>query len=742
MNKRVVSEPPPALPPKLYKIRRSELQNNNAHLSSKNIQNGHQNSLDVYGPQRKAGTLLNIAFFLFFYFSFKQRDELVLILLHLNHEKANLLRWKEYFNEQITKLAPAAETDPKAGEEVDSLCLALKDVESQLAACLPITTFLSKKLRMNDVCAGDNSLSGSPAYERASLQYGPNVSLTRQKSINFLRREEEREVARALKAKLSRNSTALAETYGVVTASRMLEHRKRQPSVESPRVIKLQDYPEEPAFRERRLQLESELKKLDELWKEACEYSPVMSTPISKTVSSSCRRQKSSVLRRLESRKLDSSEVTRPLSACDVTNLAYVPRRSTRRLYRSDLSSSFSADLERRPARSQSQSSLCRNPKAVESPRHLRAVNRSVSSASIGRLSEKQKQRHSSENSRIYTAPKPKNQAASGISSFLMEPTQAVQSRWKVSTDEEDGSSSNSVFSSHPPPPLPLPPMPERRKSSSLLKSPPQLNRWRSFGFENRRVFKRQLIQKSIQLFSAFYTVSILVKLLDEGVVISPGNSTRFAKPSAILIIYLLQFQDNLMQVDPQLRPRIGGSNCSEGNRNFRHQTKSRTSGKMTPNFAMSNHCFILQSDHCFKVDSSQPTLLEGTDDVFPVPSEDFYEKEPFVESPYLTPRDLHSSSTGANGQTLEEQPLSASFLTTAVEYIPSEANYDTTEGNSVTTWTYPPDLTKEPANKRALALPKPNKNEKKPLTLPISMFSAFRIPEKSFGLHHTQSAI
>lgn len=32
----------------------------------------------------------------------------------------------------------------------------------------------------------------------------------------------------------------------------------------------------------------------------------------------------------------------------------------------------------------------------------------------------------------------------------------------------------------------------------------------------------------------------------------------------------------------------------------------------------------------------------------------------------------------------------------------------DTTEGNTTTTWTYPPNLTEEPINKRALALPKP----------------------------------
>lgn len=93
-------------------------------------------------------------------------------------------------------------------------------------------------------------------------------------------------------------------------------------------------------------------------------------------MSTSCRRQKSSVLKRVESRKLDSSEMTRPRSACDVNNLAYVPRRSTRRLHRSDLSSSFSADLDRRPTRSHSQSSLHHSHRDAESPQG-RPINRS-----------------------------------------------------------------------------------------------------------------------------------------------------------------------------------------------------------------------------------------------------------------------------------------------------------------------------------------------------------------------------
>lgn len=63
--------------------------------------------------------------------------------------------------------------DPKAAEEIDKLCLELKEVESQMKACIPITTFLNKKLRMNDVCGGEYSMPGSSEYERVSLSYFP-----------------------------------------------------------------------------------------------------------------------------------------------------------------------------------------------------------------------------------------------------------------------------------------------------------------------------------------------------------------------------------------------------------------------------------------------------------------------------------------------------------------------------------------------------------------------------------------
>ncbi|KAM7537927.1 hypothetical protein Aperf_G00000059707 [Anoplocephala perfoliata] len=654
MNKHGDLETPPALPPKLYKLKRKESQNSSSPsrpLLSNGVSHARRSSkrpsVQSQPPVNRENGFSTILSLTESDLKGKPRDELVLMLLHLNHEKANLLRWREYFNEQIMHFLSLAETDPKAGQEADNLRLELEDIESQLKACTPIIIFLNKKLRMNDVYGGDDNFPGSSDYER------PSRSLARRKSIEFLRRQEEREVARFLEAELHRESTEIVGgNYGVVTAAQMLERRRqRHSSAESSRSIRLQDYPEEPAFRDRRLQLETELEQLDELWKEVCEYKPLVSPPTPKTVSSSSRRQKSTVSKRVANRRQDFSEVTRPRSACEVGSLAYVPRRSTRRLHRSDLSSSFSADLDRRPTRSQSQSSL-RDRQGAESPQ-----GHPISGFVFSTTSEKQKQRRASSNSRVTTA----KQTPASVSSFLMEPTQSIQSRWKVSMDEEDGSLSNSAFSLSPPPTLPPPPIPVQRKSSFSTKSHSQLNRWRSFG-------------------------------------------------------------DNLTEVDPHMKPQPRGSRNSEKRKKSYRWLKSPTS------------------------DSNQSTLLERGGDLTPVPSEDPYEETPFVDSQYLTPR---NSSAGVNRRDLQEQPLAPSSITPAVEYIPGETNNDTTEGTTTTTQTYPPNLIGLPINLRTLALPKPmyppsdyQKKKKKPLTLPTSVFSAFRVPDKNAKFYRTQSAV
>ncbi|VDL65170.1 unnamed protein product [Hymenolepis diminuta] len=116
MDKRGTFETPPALPPKLYKLRQNESQNISIHhspLPSKNIQNGfwssRRSSVQSKQLSDRDNRLPSILSLTSSDLKGKPRDELVLMLLHLNHEKANLLRWRDYFNEQITNLTSAAE---------------------------------------------------------------------------------------------------------------------------------------------------------------------------------------------------------------------------------------------------------------------------------------------------------------------------------------------------------------------------------------------------------------------------------------------------------------------------------------------------------------------------------------------------------------------------------------------------------------------------------------------------------
>ncbi|VDK31952.1 unnamed protein product [Taenia asiatica] len=534
------------------------------------------------------------------------------MLLQLNHEKANLLRWKDYFNEQITRLSPIAETDPKAQKKIDTLRLELKNVEGQLKSCTPIITFLNNKIRLNDIYAGDEL-----DYEK------PSRSLSRRKSIEFLHREEEREVARALQAEMRQDTKALSQTYGIVTSADMLESR-RQPTAELDPTPRLLDYPEDMVLRERRLQLEAQVKQLDELWREACEYTPMPNPTTPKTMSSTSRRQKSTVSKRVASHRQETPDNARPQSACDLSDLAYLPRRSKSSLHGLDLISSRSADVECKP-RSQSQVTLSRL--GAGGPRD-HSTKRSLSSTVLDLPSDNRKQRYASESSKAF----PVQDAVPRASTFLTQPTRVAQSRWKLSSDGEEGSTSTSLLSSPPPPLPPPPPIPTKstyRKSVDSSRTISQMSRWQSFG---------------------------------------------------------------LVECDREA-------------------------------------------------------------DSTPIPSEDPYEETPFVDSQYLTPRPLASSeaqssltSTSVNRRNPEEQPLPRTSITAAVDYTPSGAVYDTTE--DTITQTYPPRLTERPINLRALPLPRPvypsdkhqNGNQKKLLTLPTSVFSAFRVPEKSTRRYRTQT--
>ncbi|KAL5966758.1 hypothetical protein TSMEX_005496 [Taenia solium] len=658
MNKRMNSDVPPALPPRLSKPRRSDLQNYDPSCmnpSLKDFINGrnvprrpsihsrrsaNQHYMPESLPEVTASDLRE-----------KPRNELVLMLLQLNHEKANLLRWKDYFNDQITCLSPIAETDPKAQKKIDTLRLELKDVEGQLKSCTPIITFLNNKIRLNDVYAGDEL-----DYEK------PSRSLSRRKSIEFLHREEEREVARALQAEMRQDTKALSQTYGIVTSADMLESR-RQPTAELDPTPRLLDYPEDMVLRERRLQLEAQVKQLDELWREACEYAPMPNPTTPKTMSSTSRRQKSTVSKRVASHRQETLDNARPQSACDLSDLAYLPRRSKSNLHGLDLTSSRSADVERKP-RSQSQVTLSRL--GAGGPRD-HSTKRSLSSTVLDLPSDNRKQRYASESSKAF----PVKDAVPRASTFLTQPTRVAQSRWKLSSDGEEGSTSTSLLSSPPPPLPPPPPIPTKltcRKSIDSSRTISQMSRWQSFG-------------------------------------------------------------DNLMKLDPELKPQTRERKVSDKANKFTRKAKRPESGAG-------------QSVECDRGAVSTP-----------IPSEDPYEETPFVDSQYLTPRPLASSeaqssltSTSVNRRNPEEQPLPRTSITAAVDYTPSGAVYDTTE--DTITQTYPPRLTERPINLRALPLPRPvypsdkhqNGNQKKLLTLPTSVFSAFRVPEKSTRRYRTQT--
>ncbi|VDM30253.1 unnamed protein product [Hydatigera taeniaeformis] len=595
------------------------------------------------------------------------------MLLQLNHEKANLLRWKDYFSEQITHLLPTAETDSKARKEIDSLRLELKDVEGQLKSCTPIITFLNNKIRLNDVYAGDGL-----DYEK------PSRSFSRRKSIEFLRREEEREVARALQAEMRQDTRALSQTYGIVTSADMLEGR-RQSVVGLDHTLRLLDYPEDAALRERRLQLEAEVKQLDDLWREVCDFTPKPSPTTPKAMSSTSRRQKSTVSKRVASHRQDASNVTRPQSACEMGDLAHLPRRRKSSLHEIDPTSLRSADVGRKP-RSQSQVTLNRlgvgglhEHSLILSQSMGKILSSRPSSATPDRQSDNRRQHRVSESSNAFQQPKDTEPRAS---TFLTQPALVAQSRWKLSPNEEEDSSSTSLLSSPPPPLPPPPPIPAKstsRKGVDSSRSTSQMNRWKSFG-------------------------------------------------------------DNLMNVDPELKPKTGERKVFEKTNKFTRKPKKAGSGE-----------YILKLVKSFCAGQSTRCLRET--DSTSTPSEDPYEETPFVDSQYLTPRSLASNetqslhaSTSKGRRNPEEEPLPRTSITAAVDYTPSEAAYDTTEDTD--TQTYPPRLTERPNNLRALPLPRPvypsderqNGSWNKLQTLPTSVFSAFRVPEKSTRRYRTQT--
>ncbi|CAL8076927.1 unnamed protein product [Calicophoron daubneyi] len=202
----------------------------------------------------------------------KSRDELVLLLLQLNREKANLQRWYEYFINQIDLIRAAKGDSPEAAEEIAAIEVELSDVTGQLALSEPLVTFLSNMLRMGDVYAGDDVMFASE-YRKHLLS--PHEVVPAKQSLNFARDVEAREVARNLNASTRQSSltpvtpkhkapvttsTNLAKWIAENDETENSAHPHHQSSTPT-----IPRWPESPVIQKQRSQLEAELADLEAL---------------------------------------------------------------------------------------------------------------------------------------------------------------------------------------------------------------------------------------------------------------------------------------------------------------------------------------------------------------------------------------------------------------------------------------------------------------------------------------------
>ncbi|CAH8536914.1 hypothetical protein MS3_00004876 [Schistosoma haematobium] len=125
----------------------------------------------------------------------KSRDDLILLLLQLNREKANLKRWYEYFTYQIDQIQLVKGNTKEAKSDITVIQSELNDVIGQLKLSDPLIKFLDNMIRMGDVYGGDDVLFASE-YRRHLL---PSHEIVPSKpSLEFARDIEEREIARVL----------------------------------------------------------------------------------------------------------------------------------------------------------------------------------------------------------------------------------------------------------------------------------------------------------------------------------------------------------------------------------------------------------------------------------------------------------------------------------------------------------------------------------------------------------------
>ncbi|CAH8494048.1 unnamed protein product [Schistosoma turkestanicum] len=133
----------------------------------------------------------------------KSRDDLILLLLQLNREKANLKRWYEYFTYQIDQIRLVKGNTNESKSDIAVIQSELNDVISQLKLSDPLIKFLDNMIRMGDVYGGDDVLFASE-YRRHLLPSHEIVPSN--PSLEFARDIEEREIARVLNNSLRHHS--------------------------------------------------------------------------------------------------------------------------------------------------------------------------------------------------------------------------------------------------------------------------------------------------------------------------------------------------------------------------------------------------------------------------------------------------------------------------------------------------------------------------------------------------------
>ncbi|CAH8519789.1 unnamed protein product [Heterobilharzia americana] len=198
----------------------------------------------------------------------KSRDDLILLLLQLNREKANLKRWHEYFTYQIDQIRLVKGGTREARSDIAAIQGELNDVIGQLELSEPLIKFLDNMIRMGDVYGGDDVLFASE-YRRHLLPSHEIVPSN--PSLEFARDIEEREVARVLNSSVRhvhRSESPLDENHfsRPITPLSPLNDLNTMNNSNSLSIIpKLDNMPEPEEIRLHRRRLEEELNNLENL---------------------------------------------------------------------------------------------------------------------------------------------------------------------------------------------------------------------------------------------------------------------------------------------------------------------------------------------------------------------------------------------------------------------------------------------------------------------------------------------